>query len=236
MGEAKKQEKFEERKKEFLYEINTSGKYHIMKEKMKKTIVRIVKEHFHKQEKEGIKGIYKNERDHFYSQLYAYLVQQMKQTVREIVQRKKNELHENVAVPKEQFTSEMDRIISSSSSEKETLAQRYARLAQENEDLYCNQQEAEALRAKMQALSEGDSESLMSLGKFFMRSGKAEKADQYLRDAYSFQIKSLNVGLMYASYLIQLNRSKEAIVILNKLLSENYETVKVCLLLSLAYE
>ena len=39
---------FEERKKEFLYEINTSGKYHILKEKLKKTIVRIVKEHFKK--------------------------------------------------------------------------------------------------------------------------------------------------------------------------------------------
>ena len=37
-------EAYEERKKEFLYEINQSGKYHILKEKMKKTIVRIVKE------------------------------------------------------------------------------------------------------------------------------------------------------------------------------------------------
>jgi len=39
---------YEERKKEFLYEINTKGKYHILKEKMKKTIVRIVREHFGK--------------------------------------------------------------------------------------------------------------------------------------------------------------------------------------------
>lgn len=39
----------EERKKEFFYEINTSGKYHILKEKMKKTIVRIVREHFGKE-------------------------------------------------------------------------------------------------------------------------------------------------------------------------------------------
>jgi hypothetical protein len=39
-----------------------------MKEKMKKTIVRIVKEHFQKKSEEGgIKGIYKDERDHFYS-------------------------------------------------------------------------------------------------------------------------------------------------------------------------
>jgi hypothetical protein len=41
-------EDYENRRKEFLYDINTSGKYHILKEKMKKTIVRIVKEHFGK--------------------------------------------------------------------------------------------------------------------------------------------------------------------------------------------
>ena len=51
-----------------------------MKEKMKKTIVRVVKEHFQKGGA-GIKGIFKDERDHFYSQLYAYLVQQMRITV-----------------------------------------------------------------------------------------------------------------------------------------------------------
>ncbi len=104
-SEKQRSEAFEERKKEFLYEINTSGKYHIMKEKMKKTIVRVVKEHFGNQGGEaGVKGIYKDERDHFYSQLYGYLVQQMRMTVKELVERKKNELHENVTVPKEQFT------------------------------------------------------------------------------------------------------------------------------------
>ena len=45
-----------------------------MKEKMKKTIVRIVREHFQKKDVSSIKGIYKDERDNFYSQLYAYLV------------------------------------------------------------------------------------------------------------------------------------------------------------------
>ena len=66
---------YEERKKEFLYEINKSGKYHILKERMKKTIVRIVKEHFGK--KGSIKGLHKDEQDRFYSELYVFLVQQM---------------------------------------------------------------------------------------------------------------------------------------------------------------
>lgn len=61
------QDSFEERKKEFLYEINTSGKYHILKEKLKKTIVRIVKEHFKKANQGSLKGLHHDERDHFYS-------------------------------------------------------------------------------------------------------------------------------------------------------------------------
>jgi len=80
-----------------LYEINTKGKYHILKEKMKKTIVRIVREHFGKSE--AIKGLKKDERDQFYSQLYIYLVGQMRETVAEIIQSEKNELHLSVVVP-----------------------------------------------------------------------------------------------------------------------------------------
>ena len=66
MTETEISEKFEDMKKEFFYEINTSGKYHILKEKMKKSIVRIVKEHFERTDN-SIKGIYKDQRDHFYS-------------------------------------------------------------------------------------------------------------------------------------------------------------------------
>ncbi len=203
---------------------------------MKKTIVRIVKEHFHQQDPQGVKGLYKDERDHFYSQLYAYLVQQMRLTVKEIVQRKKNELHENVTVPTDQFTSERDRLIALESDGQESLAQRYKRLAQEYEQLYCNSQEAENYMLKLAALNEGDPEMMLELGKFFLRNGKLEKADQYLRDAYSFNIKNHKLGFMYASYLLQQERNKEAIVILNKLQKDNYEPIQVNLLLSLAYE
>jgi len=88
---------YEERKKEFLYELNKSGKYHILKERMKKTIVRIVKEHFGK--KGSIKGLHKDDQDRFYSELYVYLVKEMRETVGEMVESEQNELHENVTIP-----------------------------------------------------------------------------------------------------------------------------------------
>ena len=93
-------QKFDELKKEFFYEVNTQGKYHILKEKLKKSIVRIVKEHF-KRTDTSIRGLTKDGRDHFYSELYNFLVEKMRQTVRALVDRKRNELHANIIIPKE---------------------------------------------------------------------------------------------------------------------------------------
>lgn len=122
---------YETRKKEFLYEINTSGKYHILKEKMKKTIVRIVREKFGKSEQ--IKGLKKDERDNFYSELYVYLVQQMKDTVLEMVRNERDELHLNVFVPVVQGERERDHLQDKYTSEN--AEKRYLRLAYEEEYL-----------------------------------------------------------------------------------------------------
>ena len=118
----------------------------------------------------------------------------------------------------------------------EPLSARYLRIARENEELYCNLAEAEVYMMKYAGLNEGDPEKMLELGRFFLRIGKLEKADQYLRDAFSFQIKNQKMGLLYASYLLQLSRTREAIVILNKLQLEGYEPIFVNLLLSFAYE
>jgi len=67
---------------------------------MKKSIVRIVKEHFNRQD-QSIRGLYKDSRDHFYSDLYNFLVEKMRSTVRDLVERKRNELHNRISVPKE---------------------------------------------------------------------------------------------------------------------------------------
>jgi len=85
---------------------------------MKKTIVRIVREHFSKSE--SIKGLHKDERDHFYSELYVYLVEQMRNTVSEMVQCEKNELHENVTIPVAQAERERDHLIEKHINENST--------------------------------------------------------------------------------------------------------------------
>ena len=83
---------------------------------------------------------------------------------------------------------------------------------------------------------EGDQEALLEAAKFYMRRGEAyaEKAEQYLRDAYSFGMKNQAVALMYACILVQNHRFKEASVILQSLAAQGYETCKVNLLLSIS--
>ena len=92
---------------------------------MKKTIVRIVREKFGKTEQ--IKGLKKDWRDNFYSELYVYLVQQIKN--------ERDELHLNVFVPVAQGERERDHLIEKYTTENNE--KRFLRLAYEEEYLKC---------------------------------------------------------------------------------------------------
>lgn len=101
---------------------------------MKKTIVRIVKEHFKKTG--SVKGLSKDDRDHFYSELYIFLVQEMRNTIQEMVKCEKNELHENVSVPDDQADRERDQLIEQKIQEKVPATNK--RMAFEEEFLKCD--------------------------------------------------------------------------------------------------
>ena len=188
---------YEERKKEFLYEINKSGKYHILKERMKKTVVRIVKEHFGK--KGTIKGLHKNSKDRFYSELYVFLVQEMRKTVQDMVECEQNELHENVTIPNDQGERERDHIIEKHTGE--TTAQRNSRLAFEEEFLKNDSAKAAIYLQEQIKSNEGDAQILRDQARFYLRQRDLEKAEQFLRDAYAFQLEDQPTALAYACLL-----------------------------------
>ena len=105
----------EDRKDKFLYEFNTSGRYHMLKEKLKKTVIRIVRE---KHSKSGtVHGVTKDERDHIYSQLYTYLVEQMHLTIDTMVKEKRDQLHEDVVASKELAQREIDVLMNKTNKE-----------------------------------------------------------------------------------------------------------------------
>ena len=88
--------------------------------------------------------------------------------------------------------------------------------------MYNNQTRAEEYVIKACEEMEGDQEALLDAAKFYMRKGEAyaEKAEEYLRDAYSFGMKNQAVALMYACLLVQNGRCDEANVILTSLASQ----------------
>jgi len=79
---------------QFLYNFNNTGKAELLKEKLKRFIIRIVREKYKK--KNDVKGIFKDDRDQFYSELFAYLSDEVKLAMDEYVQLKRDELHEDV--------------------------------------------------------------------------------------------------------------------------------------------
>ena len=114
----------------FLDKFNTSGRADLLKEKLKKFIVRIVREKFGKK-KTPVKGVFKDERDQFYSELYAYLTDTLKRATNEFVELKKDELHENIIVPFAQSKKEIMDYITRENKEPED--KRLLRLSKENE-------------------------------------------------------------------------------------------------------
>lgn len=81
---------------------------------------------------------------------------------------------------------------------------RFKRLSFEQEQLYKNRKHAEEYIIRLCEEMEGDQEALLEAAKFYMRAGpsQAEKAESYLRDAYSFGMKNHAVALMYSCLLM----------------------------------
>ena len=129
MGNAKKEDK-EQYILKFLDKFNTSGRADLLKEKLKKFIVRIVREKFGKK-KTPVKGVYKDDRDQFYSELYSYLTDILKKASNEFIELKKDELHENVIIPFSQSKKEIMDFITRENKEPED--KRLLRLSKENE-------------------------------------------------------------------------------------------------------
>ena len=130
VAQTTKKEDKEQYAYKFLDKFNSSGRADLLKEKLKKFIVRIVRDKFGKK-KTPIKGVFKDERDQFYSELYGYLTDILKKASKEFVELKKDELHENVISPFAQSKKEIMEYITRENKEPED--KRLLRLSKENE-------------------------------------------------------------------------------------------------------
>ena len=94
------------RKDSFLYDFNISGKYKILKERVKKALVNIAKDKFKKTG--SFTGITTELSDQFYSVIYAFLIEKMRETLNQMVNEKREELHHDVIIGYDQTLKERD--------------------------------------------------------------------------------------------------------------------------------
>ena len=210
------QEKFEYRKEKFLYDFNTSGKYHILKEKLKKTIVRIVRETFKR--KTTFKGLFRSEEDQFYTTLYSHLIEQLQVCFRDLVAARKDELHENVVVSGGQYTKEMDRIMNTAA--EETNDQRYVRLSREYE-MAGDYENAVAYFEKRIEENSRSVELWEEYARFAIRMrNDSVKAERCWKEVISLvDDSSLDKFLLYGAFLVQQNRKQESLLFLKSVAS-----------------
>jgi hypothetical protein len=79
------------RKEHFLYDFNVSGKYKILKDRLKKVIVHLCEKYFAEQmgSSKTFTGVSCSSRDQFYSEIYTFLVSKYKETLKQIIFEKK---------------------------------------------------------------------------------------------------------------------------------------------------
>lgn len=230
-------ETFEARKEQFLYEFNTSGKYHIMKEKLKKTIVRIVRDTFKKKKK--FKGLHMDEQDHFYSILYAHLVHQVQICIKNMVETTKDSLHENILISdKKAAEKEIENLLDSHT--KETEEERLTRLSSEYEELGFLDK-AHSYIEELAKVSPDSIDLWRNYALFMLRNyGHFEKAEECLREAISLcEENDDELFLVYGAMLVQMKEKKRALIFLTKVGEGEHNPefyIKAHLLMSILYQ
>lgn len=211
-----KKQEINKRKEQFLYDFNVSGKYKILKERLKKSILKICRDKF--QKTGSITGITLDQRDQFYSELYVFLIDEMRQTLGEIIKEKREELHEDIIVGYEQTLKERDKILSTIT--KETPQETLQKLATEYEILN-NLVLAEKNLTNLLALNKRDAKNWFFYAKFCLRHKNFPKAEEALTEALTYDPENLEYRLLMVCIFIRRGRYKEALVFLNSLLESD---------------
>ena len=220
----------DDRKTTFLYDFNTTGKYNILREKMKKCIMEIVRDKFSKTG--SLTGITADSKDQFYSELYSFLTEQMRQTLNDLVQEKKDELQEDLIVSVKQANKERDSVVASIT--KETNSERELRLATENEILN-NLVESEKGFKDLLNIDKKIHENAYMYCQFLLRRKQPQRAEEILQEALRYNNQNKTYILLLACLQARKGRKKEAIVCLNDLLEKNPSDSLSNILMSFLY-
>ncbi len=229
---AKQQEKLRQKKKEeFVEELNRSGKYFALKERLKKAVVRVASEKYKKQAALGDE--HKLSKDEFYSELYVYLLEQMHLAVDTIVKKEGKAIHDDIVASKEIVQREKE--LAMSKVFAESLLQRYERLYKEYER-NLEFVTAEKYLLDIIKLNEKSVDAWVKYYKFSMKIGDVTKAEECLREALAIDGGNVDLRLALGGLLIQRKRYTEAAAHIKMVLRTNFTHVVANILIAILFE
>ena len=203
-----KREEKENNINKFLDKFNTSGRADLLKEKLKKFIVRIVREKYNKKDT-SVKGVFKDKRDQFYSELYAYLTDSVKKATDEFVQLKKDELHEHILVSFNQSKKEIMNY--SIRQNKEPEDKRLLRLSKEYELLGDYNKSIKYFKSLL--LVNQNKEGWLSYLKLSKKIDDLSEVENALKTAISIDLENvdLDIEIVYCGFLYLNHQIEKAI-------------------------
>ena len=221
------------RRDEFLYNFNTSGKSQILKNKLRKSVVKICREKY--KAVNTLKGLSFNEKDKIYSEVYAYLLSKMQDSLAEVTQEKREILHEEPILPRSLAETEKQEKISEILSE--SYDQKLGRLAHECEITGKTQKAAKYLQERTER-SPLETNVWLDLTRFALRQHNLTNSEKFMAEAISISGPDSTREEYLLMSCIYLSRKKysEALVFLNNLLSKDNTDVLLIILISLTYK
>ncbi|CAD8191201.1 unnamed protein product [Paramecium octaurelia] len=214
------------KKESFLNEMNTSGKYNILQERLRSSIIRVCIDKF---AKEGLfVGVNKDEQDRLFAELYVFMMEQMQTTLGEYIQNnKEDDIHEDLVLTFEQNIRERDRVFKRL---KESQLEKFQRLAKEYETI---NQVSQALKYYTNMVLV-DKTSASAFAKYCLKIQRFKAAEQLIQMVRDVEWNKENELLMACLY-IRRERFKEATQILKELLQKEPINTLFNLLMSFIY-
>ena len=192
--------------------------------------MKIVRDKF--QKTGSLTGVTTDSRDQFYSELYIFLVEQMRQTLNDLVQNKKDELHEDLVVSQEHSSKERDKLIFALT--KESNSDKCLRLAIENEIIY-NLIESEKAFKNLLNIDKANSKNWFAFCTYLLRRKNFQKAEEALIEALTYEPDNTDYILLLAVLQTRRDRRKEPILCLESILEKNYKNSLANTLMSFIY-
>jgi len=219
-------------KQDFLYEMNLSGRAHVLKEKLTKSIMKIAREKYGSEE--SLKGLSFDKKDKVFSELYAYLVGQYRVSKQSLVAEKREELKEDLTVTPSLMVRDKEKLLAQTT--EETSDQRLTRLVAEYELAGDSVQAEQYLQQRVNS-QKRNSAVWLDYARFSLQHGDMAKAQESLQEviALSGQDVTAEQLLLFGSVSLESGSIEEARFYLHSALDKDRDNVLTNLITSLLY-